>query len=100
MAKEDDRARPHERWAHLRFAVIGPLLAAPPARGDLKSELLALSEKVWRHPLTNEPLTFGLSTIERWLYQAKGERKDPVLALKKKLRRDQRKHRAFLATLG
>jgi len=100
MEKDDDHARPHERWAHLRFAVIGPLLAAPPARGDLKSELLTLSEKVWRHPLTNEPLTFGLSTIERWLYQAKGERRDPVLALKKKLRRDQGKHRAFLAALG
>jgi hypothetical protein len=23
----------HERWAHLRFWVVGPLLAAPPARG-------------------------------------------------------------------
>jgi hypothetical protein len=70
MAREDEHVRAHERWAHLRFAVIGPLLAAPPARGDLKKELLALSEKTWRHPLTSEPLTFGLSTIERWLYQA------------------------------
>ena len=97
MAREDEHVRTHERWAHLRFAVIGPLLAAPPARGDLKKELLALSEKVWRHPLTSEPLTFGRSTIERWFYQAKGERKDPVAVLKKKLRRDLGKHRVLLA---
>jgi len=97
MAREDEHARAHERWAHLRFAVIGPLLAAPPARGELKNELLALSEKVWRHPLTSEPLTFGRSTIERWFYQAKGERKDPVAVLKKKLRRDLGKHRVLLA---
>ena len=100
MAREDEHVRPHERWAHLRFAVIGPLLAAPPARGDLKCELLALSEKVWRHPLTSEPLTFGLSTIERWFYQAKGERKDPVAVLKKKLRRDLGKQRVLLPALG
>ena len=29
--------RVHERWAHLRFSVIGQLLAAPPAKGELKA---------------------------------------------------------------
>jgi hypothetical protein len=32
-----------DRWARLRFAVIGPLLAAPPERGELQQALRALS---------------------------------------------------------
>ena len=31
-------SRIHERWAQLRFSVIGHLLAAPPAAGTLRSE--------------------------------------------------------------
>lgn len=31
MASDEDAGRRHDRWAHLRFAVIGALLAAPPA---------------------------------------------------------------------
>jgi hypothetical protein len=31
--------RSSERWAHLRFSVVGPLLAAPPERGALQAEL-------------------------------------------------------------
>jgi hypothetical protein len=37
--------RIHERWAHLRFSVIGQLLAAPPAKG----ELCAPRSPPWRH---------------------------------------------------
>ena len=34
-----------ERWAHFRFSVIGPLLAAPPRRGEeLLGESLQLLE--------------------------------------------------------
>ena len=29
--------RRHERWANLRHAIIGTLLAAPPARGELRA---------------------------------------------------------------
>jgi hypothetical protein len=29
----------HERWARLRFSVIGALLAAPPAKGALRAAL-------------------------------------------------------------
>jgi hypothetical protein len=29
--------RVHERWAHLRFSVIGQLLAAPPPKGELRA---------------------------------------------------------------
>ena len=39
------QARPHDRWAHLRFSIVGPLLAAPAAHGELKAEFERLSEK-------------------------------------------------------
>ena len=29
----------HEQWARFRFSVIGPLLAAPPDRGQLQQQL-------------------------------------------------------------
>lgn len=77
-----------ERWARLRFAIVGPLLAAPPKRGELQSELQRLSEKLWRHPITEEPVRFGLSTIQRWYYAARAAQKDPVAVLRRKRRRD------------
>jgi transposase InsO family protein len=95
MANDDQHTRAHERWAHLRFAVIGPLLAAPPELGDLKAQLIELALKTWRHPLTGDPVTFGVSTIERWFYAAKRGQKDPVSALKKKLRSDLGTRRAM-----
>ena len=36
----------HERWAHLRFSVVGTLLAAPPGPGELKEELQRLAANV------------------------------------------------------
>ena len=60
-------SRIHERWAQLRFSVIGHLLAAPPAPGMLRGELQKLALREWRHPSTGEPVRFGVSTIERWL---------------------------------
>ena len=38
-----DGSRIHERWAQLRFSVIGHLLAAPPAPGMLRGELQKLA---------------------------------------------------------
>lgn len=72
------------RWAQLRLMVIGPLLAAPPEPGELKTQLRALADKTWLHPTTGKPKTFGLSTIERWLYAARGNDNDPVSALERK----------------
>jgi len=43
-------------WARFRFSVVGPLLAAPPKRGELRGELLRLSQKTWQHPVTGEPV--------------------------------------------
>lgn len=75
-------------WAPLRFAVVGPLLAAPPAHGELGPELRRLSRKLWRHPATAEPVQFGFSTVERWYYEAKNQPTDPVGVLHNKVRRD------------
>ena len=85
---ESETASVHERWARLRFAVIGQLLAAPPEKGALRAALRELAARTWRHPVTGEPVRFGLSTIERWLYAARGERRDPVNVLRRKVRKD------------
>jgi hypothetical protein len=71
-------AQDRDRWARLRFSIIGPLLAAPPDRGELHAALVALSAKTWRHPTTGMPIHFGRSTIERWLYSARHAALDPV----------------------
>ena len=88
MTDDDDGGRPCERWARLRFAVVGPLLAAPPPKGELQQALLELAAKTWRHPITHRPATWALSTIERWYYRALHERRDPLRALERKRRKD------------
>src|SRR3989442_4972262 len=42
---DDEKARTHQRWAHLRFSIIGTLLAAPPPRGELEAELKKLADR-------------------------------------------------------
>jgi putative transposase len=58
--------RVHELWARFRLSVIGQLLAAPPAKGELRRELAELASRQWRHPVSGEPVRLGVSTIERW----------------------------------
>ncbi len=77
-----------DRWARLRFSIIGPLLAAPPAPRQLGAELLALAAKTWRHPVSGLDVRFGVSTLERWYYAAR-RAADPVAALKDRPRGDQ-----------
>jgi len=77
-----------DRWARLRFAVVGPLLSAPPPAGKLAREIKRLAEKVWRHPVNGEPVRFAFSTIERWYYMARAESKDPVGVLRRRVRKD------------
>lgn len=87
MAEEPgSTSRVHEQWAHLRFAVIGWLLAAPPEKGELKAAIAELASRTWAHPTTGRPVQFGFSTIERWYYRALRERTDPVGSLRKKIR--------------
>src|SRR5438132_8425754 len=86
MTQQTRGPRVHERWAHLRFSVIGQLLAAPPAKGELKAAIEGLAGRTWQHPTTGEPVRFGFSTIEHWYYRACKERTDPVGVLRRKLR--------------
>ena len=79
---------PHrDLWARLRFAIIGPLLAAPPVPGELHAALNALAARTWRHPFTGLDICFGVSTLERWYYAAK-KAADPVQALRNQVRAD------------
>ncbi|CDQ10420.1 conserved protein of unknown function [Acidithiobacillus ferrivorans] len=54
-----------DRWALLRFAIIGALLAVPHAAGEMAT---ALASRSWRHPLTGEPVQFWFFTLGRWYY--------------------------------
>ena len=85
---ERQNLRVHERWARLRFSVVGQLLAAPPAKGTLRGELAKLAEREWRHPVSGDPVRFSISTIERWYRRAVKERHDPVGVLQRKVRTD------------
>ncbi|MEK6838196.1 MAG: IS481 family transposase, partial [Candidatus Thermoplasmatota archaeon] len=82
-----------EKWAHLRFSVVGMLLAGSPPRGELGPEIEKLAARQWVHPVTGKRTRFAASTIERWYYQARNARKDPVGALRRKVRKDQGRHR-------
>lgn len=84
--------RPHERWAHFRLSVIGPLLAAPPQRGQLQAQLQHLAAQKWQHPLSGQWVVFGRSTIQRWYYRALRSKAGPVEALKRKIRSDHGQH--------
>src|SRR5258708_28248396 len=92
MEKEHQNLRSHERWAHFRFSVIGLLLAAPPARGELQHKLKELAAKKGRHPISGQWVSLGRSTIGRWYYKALRGKDGPAQALKQKSRSDQRTH--------
>ncbi len=81
---DDTSTPPRVRWARLRFAIIGPLLSAPPERGELVTRLAELAERRWRHPTTGESLRFSAKTIEHWYYQAR-EAADPIAVLERKV---------------
>jgi len=95
MANDPEILRSHQRWAQFRFSVVGPLLAAPPGRGELQAQLDQLAAKKWRHPHSAQWVQFGRSTIERWYYTARNETKDPVRVLQRKVRSDQGQHPAL-----
>ena len=88
-----------DRWARLRFAIVGPLLASPPPAGRLRAEFERLSQRDWEHPSGKGPVRFAVSTIERWYYQARAEERDPVKALRRQPRADAGRARAMSARL-
>jgi transposase InsO family protein len=95
MKKDEPPFRSTERWAHFRFGVIGSLLAAPPVRGQLQTQLQALAQKKWRHPIEGHWFSPGLSTIQRWYYRARVAKAGPVEVLKRKVRSDHGEHPAL-----
>jgi transposase InsO family protein len=84
LMTQKDALPMRERWARLRFSILGPLLAAPPEQGELKKRLEELSQKSYRHPSNQLSIRFAASTIERWYYEAKDEA-DPLHALERKV---------------
>ena len=94
MSIDDDP----DRWARLRFAIIGPLLAAPPAPGELRSALQALAERCWQHPQSGAPVRFSYATLERWYYAAR-RAPDPVAVLRRRRRQDAGRTRRLSAPL-
>jgi putative transposase len=86
--KKTDHRSHHERWAYMRFSLVGQLLAAPPPKGELRAELERLAAREWPHPITGRPVRFGVSTLERWLHRARKENRDPVRVLRRKVRTD------------
>jgi putative transposase len=93
MSEESKRTL--KNWTHLRFSIVGPLLARPPDKGDLAKELEELASRRYPHPSREgQWLRFGVSTIERWYYQALGA-DDPIKALSRKSRSDSGRGRAI-----
>jgi putative transposase len=75
-------------WARFRFSVVGSLLSAPPAPGELKVALGLLAAKTWTHPVSGDEVHFAVATIERWYYTARREKDDPVGVLRRTVRKD------------
>jgi len=82
---KDDGIPTRVRWARLRFQIIGSLLASPPEAGELGAKLDELATQTYVHPATGARVRFGRSTIERWLYCARNEPKDPIRALERRV---------------
>jgi transposase InsO family protein len=79
--------RPREAWAYFRHAVVAPLLVSPPRKGELQERLRELADTEYSHPVTGDPIYFGISSIERWFYLARNSR-NPVEALTRRRRKD------------
>ena len=75
-------------WARFRFSVVGSLLSSPPARGMLHAAISALAAKTWSHPVTGHSCTVAADTIARWYYAALRRPDDPVVALRRAVRKD------------
>ena len=87
-----------DRWARWRFAIIGPLLAAPPPAGELRQALEALAQRRWRQPVSGLAVRLSFATLERWYYAAR-QADDPVAALRRCTRSDAGRFRCLSAAL-
>ena len=82
---EDKNKTTAIRWSEFRFAIIGPLLASPPKKGELKQALNILSKKLWTHPTTGDIVCYSVKTLQRWYYLAKSS-EQPISSLAYKKR--------------
>lgn len=99
MTKENGKRYTQQAWARLRFLVVGPLLVDPPEAGALGRTLEELAAKAWKHPADpTREVKFGVSTIERWYYQAR-KADDPVGVLARRPRVDLGKVKAVRPAL-
>lgn len=80
---------PHsQRWARIRFAIVGRLLAqSSETAGSLRSRIAELAALTWEHPITGVPVQFSFSTMQRWYYAAVASR-EPTAALMRVVRKD------------
>jgi transposase InsO family protein len=78
-------------WARFRFSVVGSLLSSPPAPGALRAAIRDLAARTWTHPVHARDVRFAPVTIERWYYKARRERDDPILVLRRSVRKDRGK---------
>jgi hypothetical protein len=90
----NDQLSTADRWARLRFSIVGFLLAAPPEAGELQKALRLLAAKTWVHPVTDLPVRFAYSTLEKWFYAAR-KAQDPVRALRERPRGTAGKTKSF-----
>ena len=88
MSDTDSVDRSADRKASFCLAVIGPLLADPPKDGQLQSRLDELAAKTYKHPITGQLVTFGVSTIERWFYKVRNKLEKAVEMLRRQVRKD------------
>ena len=93
-----DKDSSAERWARFRFAIIGPLLAAPPQYGELQQAFRTLAASVWRHPIHGTDYRISADSIERWYYKSH-RAVDPVSALRPQRREDAGRTRRLPAQL-
>jgi transposase InsO family protein len=94
-----NRQEARRRQALLRFEIIAPLLSQPPEPRALRRRLEQLAAVRYAHPLTGMPVSFSVSTLERWYYRAR-KAADPVKALRKRRRRDAGRQRRMPAALA
>ena len=95
MSEAEDRKDPD--GALLRLAVIGPLLAAPPAKGGLQAALQELAGKDWTDR-DGKVRRFAVSTIESWYYKAKNSH-DTMAPLRRQKRSDAGRHPSVSAPI-
>ena len=57
-----------EMIALFRYGIVAGLLSVTAGSGNLKKEIVKLSQKTWRHPETSGLVKLSFSAIEHWYY--------------------------------